>query len=105
MIQEEFEAALAAQGYASAVLVQQPVGYEMGEHQHPFDAFAFITQGEITVEAAGVAKSYPAGSTFQLPANTPHKESALLHGVSYLAGRRGVNEGVNEGLNKSVSAS
>jgi quercetin dioxygenase-like cupin family protein len=93
MTQEEFEGALAAQGYASAVLVQQPVGYEMGEHQHPFDAFAFITQGEITVEVAGVAKSYPAGSTFQLPANTPHKESALLHGVSYLAGRRSMDQG------------
>jgi quercetin dioxygenase-like cupin family protein len=91
MTKEEFEAALAAQGYASAVLVQQPVGYEMGEHQHPFDAFAFITQGEITIEVAGIATSYPAGSTFQLPANTPHKESASNHGVSYLAGRRSIN--------------
>jgi quercetin dioxygenase-like cupin family protein len=91
MNQQEFEAALAEQGYASAVLMQQPVGYFVGEHQHPFDAFAFITQGEISIEVAGITKSYPAGSTFQLPANTPHKESALLQGVSYLAGRRVVS--------------
>jgi quercetin dioxygenase-like cupin family protein len=88
MNKEDFESALAKQGYALAVLVQQPVGYEMGMHQHPFDAFALITQGEITIEVNGIAKSYPAGSSFQLPANTPHKESALLQGVSYLAGRR-----------------
>jgi quercetin dioxygenase-like cupin family protein len=91
MTREEFEAALAAQGYASAVLVQQPVGYAMGEHQHPFDAFAFITQGELTIEVNGARQSYAAGSTFQLPANTPHKENALLQGVSYLAGRRVVS--------------
>jgi quercetin dioxygenase-like cupin family protein len=95
MTREEFEAALAAQGYASAVLVQQPVGYAMGEHRHPFDTFALIVQGEITIEVNGASQSYPTGSTFKLPANTPHKESALLQGVSYLAGRRSVNEGVS----------
>lgn len=91
MNKEEFEAALAAQAYAPAVLVQQPAGYAMGEHQHPFDAFALITQGEITIEINGVTKSYAAGSSFQLAANTPHKESAVAHGVSYLAGRRAVS--------------
>ncbi|TAG26730.1 MAG: cupin domain-containing protein [Burkholderiales bacterium] len=95
MSQADFEAALSAQGYAPAVLVQQPVGYAMGMHQHPFDAFALILQGEITIEVDGISKSYPAGSSFQLPANTPHKESALLQGVSYLAGRKSVNEGVS----------
>jgi quercetin dioxygenase-like cupin family protein len=88
MNQETFEAALAAQDYAPAMLVQKPVGYEMGEHQHPFDAFALITEGEIVIEVAGVSKTYPAGSSFQLAAHTPHNESALQHGVSYLAGRR-----------------
>ena len=94
MNQATFEAALAAQGYAPAVLVQKPVGYEMGEHQHPFDAFALITEGEITIEVAGIKQSYAAGSTFQLPANTPHHESAIAHGVSYLAGRRELRKGV-----------
>ncbi len=90
MNRQEFEAALAAQGYAPALLLDKPVGYAMDVHQHPFDAFAFITAGEITLEVAGVQTSYPAGSTFQLPAQTPHKESALLQGVTYLAGRRSV---------------
>ncbi len=93
MNKQEFEAALMTEGYAPAVLVQQPVGYSMGVHQHPFDAFALITQGEIVIEVAGVSKAYPAGSSFQLPANTPHTESALLHGVSYLAGRKAIPAG------------
>jgi quercetin dioxygenase-like cupin family protein len=91
MKKEDFETTLAAQGYAPAVLMQQPAGYAMDVHQHPFDAFALITQGEITIEVNGISSSYPAGTTFQLPANTPHKESALLQGVSYLAGRRVVS--------------
>lgn len=90
MNKADFEAALDAQGYAAAVLMEKPVGYAMDVHQHPFDAYALITAGEITLEVSGVQTSYPAGSTFQLPANTPHKESALLQGVSYLAGRRAV---------------
>ena len=90
MNRKDFEAELAALGYAPAVLMEKPVGYAMDVHQHPFDAFALITAGEITLEVAGVQTSYPAGSTFQLPAQTPHKESALLQGVSYLAGRRAV---------------
>jgi mannose-6-phosphate isomerase-like protein (cupin superfamily) len=101
MKREDFEAALASQGYAPAVLIQQPIGYAMDVHQHPFDAFALITQGEITIEVDGVSSSYPAGTTFQLPANTPHKESALLQGVSYLAGRRSVNQGANERVSAS----
>lgn len=88
MMTTNFEAALTSQGYAPAVLVEKPVGYAMDTHQHPFDAFALITKGEITIEVKGVSKSYAAGMTFQLPAQTPHKESALLQGVSYLAGRR-----------------
>lgn len=88
MNQADFEAALASQGYAPAVLMEKPVGYAMDVHQHPFDAYALITAGEITIEVEGISQSYRAGSTFQLPANTPHKESALLQGVSYLAGRR-----------------
>ncbi len=86
----EFEAALISQGYAPAVLMEKPVGYTMDVHQHPFDAYALITAGEITLEVAGVQTSYPAGSTFQLPAETPHKESALQQGVTYLSGRRAV---------------
>ena len=88
MNMNDFAAALDAQGYAPAVLVEKPAGYAMDTHQHPFDAFALIMQGEITIEVNGVTKSYSAGSTFQLAANTPHKESALLQGVRYLAGRR-----------------
>ena len=90
MNKADFDAALAAQGYAPAVLMEKPMGYAMDVHLHPFDAYALITQGEITIEVDGMSQSYGVGSTFQLPANTPHKESALLQGVSFLSGRRAV---------------
>ncbi len=87
---QEFEAALSAEAFDPAVLVQQPVGYSMGEHQHPFDAFALITQGSLSITVNGQEREYRAGDVFRLPANTPHLESAIPHGVSYLAGRRPV---------------
>jgi quercetin dioxygenase-like cupin family protein len=90
MNQQEFETALQTEGYAPAVRIEQPVGYAMGEHQHPFDAFAFVISGEIVIEVSGVAKAYPAGSTFRLAALTPHLENAIQLGVTYLAGRRAV---------------
>lgn len=88
MNQTQFEALLAQEAYAPAVRVEQPVGYQMGEHQHPFDAFALIIAGEIVLEVNGQRTAYGAGSTFQLPAHTMHSESALEQGVTYLAGRR-----------------
>ncbi len=90
MNQQEFEIALQTEGYAPAVRIEQPVGYAMGEHQHPFDAFAFIIAGEIAIEVSGVTKAYPAGSIFRLAAHTPHLENTIQHGVTYLAGRRTV---------------
>lgn len=84
----EFEAALRVEAFAPAVLVEKPVGYSMGEHQHPFDALALITQGSLSITVDGQEHVYLAGDVFRLPANTPHLESAIPHGVSYLAGRR-----------------
>ncbi len=84
----EFEAALCAEAFDPAVLVEKPVGYSLGEHQHPFDAFALITQGALSITVDGQERVYQAGDIFRLPASTPHLESAIPHGVSYLAGRR-----------------
>lgn len=88
MTPTEFEAALLAEAFDLAVLVEKSVGYCMGEHQHPFDAFALITQGALSITVDGQERIYQAGDIFRLPANTPHLESAIPHGVSYLAGRR-----------------
>ena len=85
---DQFNAKLLAEHYEAAVAVDRAVGYAMGEHQHPFDACALITAGDITLVVNGVSSHYRVGQTFTLAAGTPHLEAAGLEGVSYLSGRR-----------------
>ena len=84
----EFEAQLKSQGYQVIASVEQPPGYAMGEHTHPFDACALITAGDFTITVDGQARHYAVGDTFRLPAGTSHTESAGPQGVKYVAGRR-----------------
>lgn len=88
MDRQEFEAGLLRDGFAAAVQVERAVGYSLGEHQHPFDARAFILAGEITLTVAGVATTYRPGDVFRLAAGTMHLESAGPAGVVYLSGRK-----------------
>ena len=87
---QEFHDELKANGFDAAVAIDRPVGYAMGEHQHPFDACALITAGDITLVVDGISTCYRAGEVFRLPAGTPHLEAAGAQGVSYLSGRRPV---------------
>ena len=86
----EFEVGLKADNYGEITTVERPVGYSLGEHQHPFDACALITAGAITLVVDGQSTTYCTGDIFRLPAGTPHLESAVQHGVTYLVGRREV---------------
>ncbi len=88
MNQPDFEAALRAEAFDPALLIEKPVGYSMDLHQHPFDAFALITAGSLSISVHGVETVYQVGDVFRLAANTPHLESALPYGVSYLVGRK-----------------
>ena len=92
MNKQVFEEGLQAEGYSAAVEIKRPAGYEMVQHAHPFDAWALITAGEITI-ALGlgfdkVAKTYRVGDTFKLPRETLHFEYAGPNGVTYFSGRR-----------------
>ena len=87
---QEFHDELKANRFDAAVAIDRPVGYAMGEHQHPFDACALITAGDLTLVVAGVSSQYRVGEVFRLAAGTPHLEAAGPQGVSYLAGRRPV---------------
>lgn len=88
MTHSEFEANLHAEQYGEIATVEKPVGYQMGEHQHPFDACALITAGAITITVQGVERTYGVGDVFRLPAGTPHLENAIALGVTYLVGRK-----------------
>lgn len=88
MTEQEFRLELGAQGFAEPVPVQRDAGYALDVHQHPFEAYALITQGEFVIEAGGLRTTYRAGQTFRLPAHLPHRESAGPQGVRYLSGRK-----------------
>ena len=85
---QDFEAQLKADNFDEITLLEKPVGYAMGEHQHPFEARALITQGDITLIVNGVSTTYGVGDIFRLPAQTPHHENAAPNGVTYLVGRK-----------------
>ena len=87
---QEFHDELKTNGFEPALAIDRPVGYAMGEHQHPFDACAMITAGDITLVVDGISTCYRAGEVFRLPAGTSHLEAAGPQGVSYLSGRRPV---------------
>ncbi len=84
----EFEASLKADNYDEITQVSKVVGYQMGEHQHPFDACALITAGQIAIAVDGVSNDYKAGDVFHLAAGVVHTEDASQFGVTYLVGRR-----------------
>lgn len=88
MSREVFLAGLAAAGFPSPSPVTRDASYTLGDHAHDFEAWALVTEGEITIEVAGTATRFPAGRSFRLPAGTPHKEWAGPQGVHYLAGRK-----------------
>ena len=88
---EAFQNELKANDFQEAVAVDRATGYAMEEHQHPFDACALVTAGDITLVVDGVSSRYGVGDVFRLAAGTPHLEAAGLQGVSYLSGRRSVS--------------
>ena len=88
MSPEHYQNELAAGQFSAPVVVVRDIGYALADHDHDFDAFALITEGEITLTVAGVATSYGVGDVFRLPAGTPHLESAGPQGVRYFSARR-----------------
>ena len=85
---QAFEARLRAQAYPEVATVIRDAIYALGEHSHPFDACALITQGSIAITVAGLTRHFGVGQVFELAANTLHSEAAGADGVTYLAGRR-----------------
>ena len=88
MDRTEFQTAVRAEHYTEISTVIRPVGYELDEHQHSFDACGLITAGEITMEVDGESRRYKGGDIFRMPAGVVHLESAGPQGVTYLVGRR-----------------
>ena len=85
---QDFEAQLKAENFDAGVTISKPAGYSMDDHAHPFEAWALIVEGDITLLVDGASTTYAAGDVFRLPAGKPHHESAVPNGVTYLVGRK-----------------
>ncbi len=88
MTRTEFEAEANQGAYATPVEISKPLGYNMDGHDHPFDAFAYITAGHIDIGVGGAVTRYGVGDVFRVPRGAWHTESAISEGVTYLAARR-----------------
>lgn len=88
MTESEFRQKLAAEKFPQPVAVERDATYVLDTHQHPFEAWALVTDGDITLEVDGKKTTYRAGETFRLPPNLPHREAAGAQGVKYLSGRK-----------------
>lgn len=93
MTEAQFLAEASSAGYQAPVEVQYEAGYRRDLHEHPFDALARITSGQISLVVDGQTACYAAESVFRLPAYTPHVEFAGSEGVRYWAARRPVAVG------------
>ena len=86
MTAAEFEQQMRQQGF-EVVHVERQAG-SMDLHTHPFEACAFVLEGEITIISADKTQHCRVGETFQLDANIPHSEIYGDGGVRYIAARK-----------------
>jgi len=85
-----FEARLRAEGYAEIVTNTVAGPKETPVHTHPFDAFAMIVAGEMSVVCGEDVQACRVGDTFRLEAGQEHLERYGAQGATYLVGRRRV---------------
>jgi quercetin dioxygenase-like cupin family protein len=57
-------------------------------HEHPFDADALVTEGEMWLTCGGETRHLGPGDTFQIAAGTPHAERYGPQGATYWVARR-----------------
>jgi quercetin dioxygenase-like cupin family protein len=82
-----FEAELRREGYQE-ILTRSAKPGPTPVHTHPFDAYAIIVAGEMTVNWDGGSTHCKVGDTFRLDAGREHHEVYGPEGATYLVGRR-----------------
>ncbi len=82
----DFETKVAAEGYT---IVKRSVGPSAGldDHDHDYDVWGLVTEGDFQITVDGRTDHYPAGSEFRLAAGCPHSERAGPDGASLVVGR------------------
>lgn len=83
-----FRADALAAGFAEVLERRWAPDTVVATHTHPFDAKAWIVQGEMWLTVAGATRHLCPGDGFELPANTVHDERYGPQGATYWVARR-----------------
>ena len=84
----EFEAKLRAEGYTEITTRTVDKQMDTPVHTHPFDAYAMVLEGEMSVICGSETTTCRTGDTFQLSAGREHTEHYGPQGARYIVGRR-----------------
>ena len=67
---------LLKRGGGTVTLFAFDEGQSLSEHTAPFDAIAYVLEGEALITIAGVPLTVPVGNMVLMPANQPHAIAA-----------------------------
>lgn len=85
---DDFRANALAAGFAEVLERTWAPDTVVAAHTHPFDAKAWIVQGEMWLTVAGATRHLRPGEGFELPAGTVHDERYGPQGATYWVARR-----------------
>lgn len=85
---DAFKEQLKRDGYDEILVKEIEPGVFVDEHTHPFDVRAMVLAGEATLTCHGETKTYRAGDTLEMSANTPHTEQYGDTPYKFLLGKR-----------------
>jgi quercetin dioxygenase-like cupin family protein len=79
---EQFKLAKTAEGFDEVLTREWEANHETPVHEHPFEAFGYIVEGEFWLTLDGETTHLQQGDTFKVARHMPHQEKYGPHGTS-----------------------
>jgi len=79
---EQFKAITMAEGFDEVLTREWQANHETPVHEHPFEAFGLIVEGEFWLTMNGKSTHLHQGDTFRVARNMPHQEKYGPNGAS-----------------------
>ena len=70
-----FRSQVLAEGYDEVAEMRWQPHFETTQHEHPFDVYAVVAEGKVTLHIEGRTEQYTQGDRFRLPRHTLHHEA------------------------------
>jgi quercetin dioxygenase-like cupin family protein len=82
-----FRSQVLAEGYDEVAEVRWQPLFHTQTHIHPFDVYALVAEGELTLHREGHSEYFAQGDRFRLARNTEHHESYGERGATLWVAR------------------